>query len=154
MGFEHVASALEDSWRMLAGTPLNIAESVQEVTDLADAHYFAITIRTVDGREHTVALQVTPHLLVVLTSAMFGEPADVLSEEQCHDAGKELANILSSCCIKHIALLENGEVGLPRYISRAELQRIESTGFLAAHFLADAENDTLSLSIIEPGQPT
>lgn len=150
MNVAGVAKAMEDSWHMLAGTPLHVAEGSLDVVELPDARYFSIGIHTADGREHIVVLQVSPHLLVQLTSAMFGEAPDVLSDEQCQDAGKELANILSSCCIRHIPLLENGQVDLPRPITPEALRALEHSGSLAAHFLADSAGDVLSLSIIEP----
>ncbi len=161
MGFAKVASvtkALEESWQMLAGTALHIVPSEQdaaglEAGGLPPAQYFAISIRTNDGVERSVVLQISTPLLTTLTSAMFGEPDDALSAEQCQDAGKELANILSSCCIQHLSELANGEVGLPRRVSHQEMQQIEHSGTLAAHFLADSANDLLSLSIIEPIVP-
>lgn len=156
MGFAKVASvtkALEESWQMLAGTRLHIVPSELDAIGLPQAQYYAISIHTNDGMERSVVLQISTALLVTLTSAMFGEPDSALSEEQCHDAGKELANILSSCCIQHLSELENGEVGLPRLVSQSEMEQIEHSGFLAAHFVADSTDNVLSLSIIEPGKP-
>lgn len=148
--FAVVAKAMEESWQMLAGTPLHIAQGTPETVELPGARYFSIGIHTADGREHTVVLQVSPPLLMRLTSAMFDEPAGSLSDEQCLDAGKELANILSSCCIKHIPLLENGQVDLPRPITQETLHALEGGASLAAHFLADSAGGVLCLSIIEP----
>ena len=88
---------------MLAGTALHIVPSEQSATELPQAQYFAIPIHTNDGVERCLVLQISTSLLTTLTSAMFGEPDDSLSDEQCQDAGKELANILSSCCIQHIS---------------------------------------------------
>ena len=156
MDFGKVASvtkALEESWQMLAGTALHIVPSEQSATELPQAQYFAIPIHTNDGVERCLVRQISTSLLTTLTSAMFGEPDDSLSDEQCQDAGKELANILSSCCIQHISELANGEVGLPRLVSQHEMLNIEHSGSLAAHFLADSANDVLSLSIIEPSHP-
>lgn len=156
MGFAkvaNVAKALEDSWLMLVGSPLHIAPVESAPAGLPAAHCFAIPVTTLDGVEHVVVLQISHALLTRLAAAMFGEDPAVLDEAQCLDAGKELANILSSCCIRHFAELSAGEVGLPACIPGDEMHRIEQSGTLAARFFADTDDDALSLSIIDPMQP-
>ena len=143
-----VVDALNKSWESLVGTRVNFSMVAASVSLCATDHYFTLDLTLADGARRKTLLQIPQRCLIELSSRMFGEPLGPADTAKCADAGGELCNILSACCIKLFPDPDHCETGLPQLLGAEAFRELAGDRRTQYRFVADHAGECLSLSIL------